>query len=169
MKVLNPMSGFSAWNPTKGLGIPGESGLKGQQDLIMGLPEDWGKQRLQSQRAQTKFCMHQDPERSSVPIGDWTKTPCWCWRACCDSVGQQGLTTGTRALEDPPWHISSWSLPLTTEPVDPRAGLPQAKQLPGRECNHTNQQIIRLKFYWARPCPSEQDPVFLVPPIKKLT
>ena len=42
------MSGFPAWNPTKGLGIPGKSGLEGQRDLITGLPEDWGKQRLQS-------------------------------------------------------------------------------------------------------------------------
>ena len=75
-------------------------------------------------------------------------------------MGQQGHSTGTRALEGSSCHIPSWSLPL--EPVDPRAGLPQAKQLPGRECNHTNQQIIRLKFYWARPCPSEQDLVFPV-------
>ena len=37
---------------------------------------------------------------------------------------------------------------------------PQAKQLPGRECNPTHQQIIGLKLYWARPCPPEQDSVF---------
>ena len=31
-------------DPTKGLGIPRESGLEGQWDLIRGLPEYWGKQ-----------------------------------------------------------------------------------------------------------------------------
>ena len=71
MKVLNPVSSFQPGDPTKGLGIPGESGLKGQWDLIMGLPEDWGKQRLQSWRAQTKPCVHQDSEeRSSDSVGN---------------------------------------------------------------------------------------------------
>ena len=78
---------------TKGLGIPRESGLEGQQDLIIGFLEGWGKQRLQSGRAQTKLCTHQDPEeRSTDPTGDWTKTTCLCWRASCGGVGQQGLT-----------------------------------------------------------------------------
>ena len=67
---------------TKGLGIPWESDLEDQWDLIIGLPEDWEKQRLQSWRVRTKFCTHQDPEeRSSDPIGYWTKTTCSCWRA----------------------------------------------------------------------------------------
>ena len=67
MKILNPMSGHM----TKGLGIPRESDLKGQWDLIIGLPWDLGKQGLQSWRAQTKVCTHQAPEeRSSDPTGD---------------------------------------------------------------------------------------------------
>ena len=37
---------------TNGLGIPRESDLEGQRDLITKLPQDWGKQRLQSWRAQ---------------------------------------------------------------------------------------------------------------------
>ena len=36
---------------------------------------------------------------------------------------------------------------LTTEPIDPRAGLLQAKQLLGKEYNPTHQQIIGLKLY----------------------
>ena len=47
-----------------------------------------------------------------------------------------------------------------TESPRPRAGSPQAKQLPERECNPTHQQIIGLKLYRARPCPPEWDPVF---------
>jgi len=50
----------------KGLGILRESDTEGQQNLIMGLPQDWGKQRFHSWKTQTKSCVHQDPgERSS--------------------------------------------------------------------------------------------------------
>ena len=48
----------------------------------------------------------------------------------------------------------------TIDPVDRSACSPQAKQLSGRECNPTHQQIIGLKLYWAMICPPEQDPVF---------
>ena len=68
---------FQPGDLTKGLGIPREFGLEGQQDLIIGIPEDWGKHKLQSWGAQTKFSIHQDPgERSSDPTGDWSKTSC---------------------------------------------------------------------------------------------
>ena len=51
-----------------------------------------------------------------------------------------------------------WEVPLgvnplavcinpTIEPVDPRVGSTQGEQLPGMECNPTNQQIIGLKLY----------------------
>ena len=56
---------------TKGLGIPRESGLEGQQGFDYRSSRGLGNQRLQSWRAQTKLCMHQDPEeRSSDPKGD---------------------------------------------------------------------------------------------------
>jgi len=44
VKVLSPMSGFLAWGSGKGLGIPRESHIEGQWDLITGFPQDWGKQ-----------------------------------------------------------------------------------------------------------------------------
>ena len=43
--------------------------------------------------------------------------------------------------------LLEFSINLTKEPIDPRAGSPQAKKLPGREHNPTHQQIIRLRFY----------------------
>ena len=46
MKILNPTSGFQPGVLTTGLGIPRESDLEGQRDLIIELPQDWGKQRL---------------------------------------------------------------------------------------------------------------------------
>ena len=82
----------------------------------------------------------------------------------CGGMGQNGLTTGTGALAaavmEVPLGISPIGGHPTMEPIEPRAGLQQAKQLTGREYNPTNQQKIRLKFYWARSCPPEQDPVF---------
>ena len=68
MKVLNPVSGFPAWRSIKVTGNTQRISLEDQRDLIVGLLEDWGKQRLQSQMVQTKFCTHQDlEERSSDP------------------------------------------------------------------------------------------------------
>ena len=63
------MSGFPAWAPTEGQGIPRESDFEGQWNVLTGFPQYWGKQRLYSWRAaQTKSCVHQDPdERSSDP------------------------------------------------------------------------------------------------------
>ena len=42
--------------------------------------------------------------------------------------------------------LGNWTT-AKTEPLDPRAGSPQAKQLTGREHNPTHQQIIGLKIY----------------------
>ena len=76
VNVLAPHQASQPGDLTLGLGIPRESGLEGQWDLIIGLPQDWGKQRLQSWRAQTKFCAHQDSEeRSSDPVETEPKPP----------------------------------------------------------------------------------------------
>ena len=77
-------------------------------------------------------------------------------------VGWWGLTAGTGALEGSPWAstLLEFTSNPTIGPIDPRTGLPQAEQLPGRECSPTHRQICGLKLYWARPYPQEQDPVF---------
>ena len=69
------------------------------------------------------------------------------YRAFCRSVGQQGLTTGMGALDINPLRDCYW---------------PSGQTTLGKECNPTHQQIIGLKFYWARPCWPEQDPAFLI-------
>ena len=69
-RFWTPSQASQSGYPGKALGIPRKSVLAGQQHLIIGLPHDCGRQRLQSQRAETKFCMHQDPEeKSSDPTG----------------------------------------------------------------------------------------------------
>ena len=118
-RFSTPHQASQPGDPTKGLGIPRESGLEVQQDLVIELPQDWGMQRLHSWRAQTKSCAHQDSEeKSNDPRGHWTKTTWQCWKASCGGVSQQGLTTGVAALasaswEGSPWHKPSWSLTLT--------------------------------------------------------
>ena len=69
-RFWTPSQASQSGDPAKGLEIPRKSDLAGQQHLITGFPHDCGKQRLQFQRAETKFCMHQDPEeKSSDPTG----------------------------------------------------------------------------------------------------
>ena len=58
------------------------------------------------------------------------------------------------------WALSEVTVSPTIESIDSRAGLPRARQLTGKEHSPTHQPTIELKFYWACPCPSEQDPVF---------
>ena len=102
----------------KGLGIPRESDLEGQQDLIIRLPQDWGKQRFQSWRAQIKPCMHprlrgkkQWLHRSQNYL---LVLDSLLWRS-----GLAGLTTGgmgglTAAVwKVPLWHKISWRPQLT--------------------------------------------------------
>ena len=49
-----------------GGGAPRESGFEGQQGLIAGIPQDWGKQKLSSWRAHTRSCEQQDPGKKAV-------------------------------------------------------------------------------------------------------
>ena len=67
-------------------------------------------------------------------------------------MGQQGFTTGTGA-----WQQQSWKIPLggaiipTRDPVDPRAGSPQAKQLTGREPHLSIYNWIKASLSKALP------------------
>ena len=82
-----------------GLGIPRESDFEAQWDLITGLPQAWGKQRLHSWRAQTKPCAHQDlEERKSDPTRDWARPTCECLKVSCRDTGWQWPAVRTGAL-----------------------------------------------------------------------
>ena len=47
------------------------------------------------------------------------------------------------------WTLLETAINPTTEPVDSKVGMPQVKQLTGREHRPTHEQTIGLKFYWA--------------------
>ena len=106
----------SLGNLIKGLGIPRKSDLESQWDLIIGVPQDWGKQRLQSWRAQTKSCVHQDPEE--WPHRGLNQTYLLVlegllWR--CGSAGahHRDMALVAAVWEGPPWHKPFWRSPLT--------------------------------------------------------
>ena len=146
---------------TKGLGIPRESSPEGHQDLITGLPQDWGKQGLQPWRAQSKSCTHQEPEeRSSDSKETEPKLPasvggCPIEAGSTAAPHRDGRTGGSSPGRYPLAFLEVTINP-TIEPIDHRAGSPQAKQLPGRECSPVHQQIIGLKLYWAMSCPQSK-------------
>ena len=68
VKILSPTSGFPAWGSRKGTGNPQETWPWGQQDLMTGLPQDWGNQRLHSSRAQTKLVCTKTQQKGPVPL-----------------------------------------------------------------------------------------------------
>ena len=53
-----------------GGGIPRESYFEGYWDLIAGLQQNWGKERLHFWRAHTKSCAHRDPGEGAVTPGN---------------------------------------------------------------------------------------------------
>ena len=67
MKVQNSASVFPTWDLAKELGIPRESDFEDEQDLITGLPKDWGKQILLE--GMSKLSQNLQNELLTVNIG----------------------------------------------------------------------------------------------------
>ena len=140
-------------DPTKGLGIPRESDFEGQQDLITRLPQD---QKLQSWRAQTKLCLHQDSEkRHSDSTGNnqnyMLVLEGLLWMNGWTGAHFRDGGLATVVWEVSFWHKHSWSSALTW---------PLSPQTQGLDCH---QQTIGLKLYWVTASLSPP-----VPPIRKL-
>ena len=163
VKVLGPTSGFLAWGSGQGTG--NLQGIWLWRAVRFDYRNSTGLGDIDSWRVQTKSCPHQDTEkRSSDPTGDWARPYFKCLRVSSRGMGQQWCTMGTGALATAvlgdSWILQEVTNSPTIESVDSRTGSPHAKQLTGREHSPTHQQMTGLKFYWAQPCPPEQDPVF---------
>ena len=65
-RFWTPRQAFQLDDLTKGLGIPKESDLEAQWDLIIKLPQDWGKQKLQSWRAQQNLACTKTQRKGAV-------------------------------------------------------------------------------------------------------
>ena len=112
------------------------------------------------------LCTSRSNEESSDPTRDWDRLDCECLRVFCGSVGQKWPAAGEGALAAAVlggtyWHKSFLEVTNspTIEPVDSRTEFTNSKQQTGLEHSPTHQQIIRLKIYWAWPCPTKQDSV----------
>ena len=138
---------------TKGLGIPKKSGLEGQGDLIIGLLLDWERDSSLEKHKQNPTCTKTQRKGAVIPQETEPKLP-------AHAEGSPVEAWVGRTSPQGHWQEQARKVPLGINSLAPRAGSPQAKQLSGRECNPTHQQIIWLKLYWARSCPPEQDPVF---------
>ena len=62
-KLLGSTKAFPTWDTAKGLRIPRESDLEGQQHLITELPQDWGNRLLEGT---TEPCAYQDPGKGAA-------------------------------------------------------------------------------------------------------
>ena len=71
------------------------------------------------------------------------------WKCRLAQAHYRDRGTGSSSRERPPlaYALLEVAINLTIELKDPRAGSSQAKQLPGREHNHTHQEILGLKLY----------------------
>ena len=156
MTVLNPTLGFPAWRFEKGIGNPQGIWPWGPAGFDYRHSGGLGKQRLQSWRAQTKFCMHQDSEERTVTpqemepklLASVGGTPV---EMCVDRAHHRDGGTGSS-----PRHKPSWSFPRTYQEIYHRSPRPHGWVTSGqtatrREHNPTHQQLIGLKLYWVRP------------------
>ena len=168
MKVLSPTSGFSTWEFDKGAGNPQgiwpwrppgfdystSTGLEEREtpllegtNTISHAPRPKGKEQWPQRRLIQNYLLL----LGGSPVEAWDSKGSWQGRGH--------------------WQQQSWKVPLdvspiglainlTTEPIDPSPGMPQAKTLTRREYKPTHLQTIELKIYWPRPCPPKQDPGF---------
>ena len=164
--VLNPTSGFQPGDPTKGLGIPRESDLEGQWNLITRLPQDWGKWRLQSGRSQTKSCVHKTQRKTAVTHRRLKQNCLLVLGVSCAGVGQQKLPTGSgeeaaAVSEGPPWCKRSWRSPVTR----PRAHRPKGWVGSGQKTTREGTQPHLSAGDWikavlSKALPTRARPVF---------
>ena len=94
MKVLGPTTDFPTWGSSKGTENP--QGIWLWRSVGFGYRTYTGLRKKDSQRAQTKARVHQDPgSRNSDPIRDWARIVCECPGVFVGGMGQQWPATGS--------------------------------------------------------------------------
>ena len=148
MKVLNPTSGLPAWWSDKRIGNRQEIWPWGPVGFDYRTSRGLGETQTPVLEGTNRILCTQRPRRNDQ----------WPYRRLnqnCLRVGgppveawvSRGSTQGwghwQHQARKAPLGINSLGghINLTIEPIGPTAGSPQAKQLPGRECNPTHQQI----------------------------
>ena len=90
LRFWTPCQFSQLGDPKKGRGSPRESDLEDHQDLIIGLPQDWGKQRLQSWRRKTILCASILSGKEKWSQENWIKTTCFVLEGLLWSCGLAG-------------------------------------------------------------------------------
>ena len=177
VKVLSPTSGFQTW----GSG----NGRRNSQRIRLWRLAGFDCRTLTGLRetetpllegTHKVVCTSGTRERSSDPIGDWTRPTCYCWRVSCRGGRWLCLTVRTRTvaaeiLGSTPWHEPSQSPPLAP-PKSP--GRLQCWVASGQTTNREGIQPhpspvkwIKLLLSSAHQSNSQLYPA-PVPPIRKL-
>ena len=164
MKVQNPKSGYPAWGPDKGTENPRESDLEGQRDLTTRLPQDWGKQGLQSWRGHTKPCTHQDSEERTreTPRETEAKLPARVGGSPVEAWTSRGSRRdggmAAAVWEGPLWSKPSWRSPLTGPQSCGRVTSGQKTTREGAQPHPSADNWIKALL--SRPYPQSKTQVF---------
>ena len=162
MKVLNPKSHFSAWGFDKGATISRESDLEGQWHLIIGLPQDWGKQTPVLKDRNKILPTPRPRGEEQWPQRRLNRNSLLVLEGLLWSVGQQGLATGMGALaaavqEAPlagtPSRIHHWLYYRAQGRVSGQTTTREGVQ-------HHPSADNWIKALLSKALPTEQDPVF---------
>ena len=153
MKVLSPLSSFPAWRSSKGTRNPQRIWL-------------WRQARFHCKTSIETPVLEGRHKISCTPGHRGKEQWPHRWLNQTYPLLLQGLlqrygavvshcrdkSTGSSTSKNYPfmWAPLEVSISPSIEPVDSRAGSPQATQT-GEECSPTHQQINWLKFYWAWP------------------
>ena len=124
MKVLDHTSDFPGWGgPTKGLRIPRKSGLEGQRDLIIGFPQDWGKQTAILEDTNKMLHAPGPREKEQWPKR-WAKTTFQVLGGC---PGEMWVSRGSAQAQGR-WQQQSRKLPLGIRPLGGRHSSKEPQQ-----------------------------------------
>ena len=127
-----------------GGGAPRESGFEGQQDVITGSPQDWGKQKLHSWRVHTRSGVHQDPRKKQWLHKSQGQTYLLVlegllqrWGVAMAQSGDKSTGSSSSGEYSLGWALLKAAIfsprpGPTQQPVGSSAGMPQAKQPQGR-------------------------------------
>ena len=96
----------------KGLGMPRESDFEGQWDLIIGLPQDWGKQTPALEGTNKILHTPRPRGKEQWPHRRRNQSYLLVLEGHCGVMGSQGLTP-----QGAHWQQQSWKVPVSVSPL----------------------------------------------------
>ena len=117
-RFWTPCQASQPGDPAKGRGIPRESDLEGQQDLITRLPQNWRKQDSSLGGYKRNLAHTKTQRKGAVTPLETEPKYLLVLGVSCGNMGQEVLTTrmgelAAAVLEGSLWCKLSWRSPLT--------------------------------------------------------